>query len=69
MFHTCGLTSLFFGLYDSFRIADDILILIKDGNDTSVKKLTIVYVSATKHNLKVDICPGCHKSLPSQLWV
>jgi hypothetical protein len=37
-FHTlpCGLTTLFFALYGSFRIVDDTSFMVKDGDGTSV---------------------------------
>lgn len=47
----------FFVLCDPFRIANGTLVLTKDENDTSIQKLTVVHVSATKHPLKVNTCP------------
>jgi len=65
----CGLTPLFFFSCGLFHIVDDTLGLVKDGYGISVKKLTVVYINATKPLLKVDTCPRCHISLPSQLRV
>jgi hypothetical protein len=52
----CGLTFLFFAPCSSFRIANGFFVLAKDEDGISVhiftKKLTVVYISATKNTLK-----------------
>jgi len=44
------------------------LVLAKDENGTSVQKLTVVQVSATKHLFKVNTCPKCHISAMSYFF-
>jgi len=41
-------------LYGSFPVVDGISFMVKDRNDTSIQKFTVVYVSTIKHLLKVD---------------
>jgi hypothetical protein len=53
----CGLTPSFFIFCGLFCIADVIFVLVKDKDDISVQKLTIIYVSATKHPIKIDTYP------------
>lgn len=52
---------------DSFCIANDTLVLAKDGDGIFVQifiqKLTVVHVSVTKHLLKVDTCYRWHISV------
>jgi hypothetical protein len=63
VFAPCDLTHLFFAPYDSFRIVDCTLVLVKDGDSTSIQKLIVAHISATKHLLKVDTCHRCHISV------
>jgi hypothetical protein len=53
----CGLTPSFFIFCGLFCIADVIFVLVKDKDDISVQKLTIIYVSPTKHPIKIDTYP------------
>jgi hypothetical protein len=68
VFISCGLTDLFFTPCGSFCITYSTLVLVKDEDSTSVQKLTIVRVSATKqYILKVNTCSRCYISLRSRL--